>query len=360
MSPALTADTAADITAATARDASSDAVLESSRSQAAIPELSIIIVSFNTRELLRECLTSALHRSAAFTTEFFVVDNASRDGSAEMVEEAFPQVHLIRTTENIGFGRANNLALEQARGRYLVLLNSDAFLEEGTLERAIEHMDANPHCAAGGARLLGRDGSQQPSARMFHTVLQDAIVLSGLAYRFPHSRFFGHLDRTWSDLSQPASVDWIPGAFAILRPEALLRAGRFDPAFFLYYEEVDLCRRLKNAGYEVCYWPDLIVTHIGGESSRQLKTLEFSSIAAQVVLWRMRSSLIYYRKHHGSGAWAARRMEQLLYTASWLRNRWSRNEERRNRALRFHSLIRLMNQAWHDTHGGRISPPQPW
>lgn len=324
------------------------------------PELSIIIVSFNTRDLLRDCLTSALHMAAAFTTEIFVVDNASRDNSAEMVEHEFPAVRLIRTTENVGFGRANNLALQRARGRYLVLLNSDAFLQESALDRAIAHMDANPRCAAGGARLVGRDGSLQPSARMFHTVLNDALVLSGLAYRFPRSRFFGRLDRTWSDLSKPASVDWIPGAFAILRPEALQKAGYFDPAFFLYYEEVDLCRRLKNAGYEVCYWPDIIVTHLGGESSRQLKTLDFSSTAAQVVLWRMRSSLLYYRKHHGSRAWFARRMEQLLYTASLLRNRFSRSEERQRRAAYFRTLIRLMDQAWRDTNGGRISPPQPW
>ncbi|SEG52524.1 hypothetical protein SAMN05421819_3302 [Bryocella elongata] len=356
MSPAVIAETSQ----ATTLKALGDAGPKPDAREPVRPELSIIIVSFNTRELLRECITSALQLSAPFSSELFVVDNASRDGSAEMVAETFPQVRLLRTTENVGFGRANNLALEQACGRYLVLLNSDAFLHEDALQRAIAHMDANPGCAAGGARLISRDGSPQPSARMFHTVLGDAIVLSGLAYRYPRSRFFGRLDRTWSDLTQPASVDWIPGAFAILRPEALQRVGNFDPAFFLYYEEVDLCRRLKNAGYEVCYWPDIVVTHIGGESSRQLKTLEFSSIAAQVVLWRMRSSLLYYRRHHGSRAWAARRMEQLLYTASWLRNLASRSEERQRRAVHFRALIRLMNQAWRDTNGGRISPPQPW
>lgn len=324
------------------------------------PELSLLIISFNTRDLLRECLLSAIEATQTIATEILVVDNASRDGSAEMVAAEFPRVRLFRTTENIGFGRANNVALAEARGRYLVLLNSDAFLQDGALERAIAHMDAEPGCGIAGARLVSRDGSPQPSARMFHTVLTDAIVLSGLAHRYPRSRFFGRLDRTWSDLSQPASVDWIPGAFAIVRPEALERVGHFDPAFFLYYEEVDLCRRIKNAGYEVCYWPDVVVTHLGGESSRQLKTLEFSSTAAQVVLWRMRSSLLYYRKHHGASAWFARRMEQALYTASWLRNRWSKSPERQARARHFSTLIRLMEQAWKDTRGGRVSPPQPW
>jgi GT2 family glycosyltransferase len=114
---------------------------------------------------------------------------------------------------------------------------------------------------------------------------------------------------------QAAEVDWVPGAYSIIPANILREHGFFDPRFFLYYEEVDLCRRIKNAGYEVCYWPDVVVTHLGGESSRQLKTLEFSSTAAQVVLWRMRSSLLYYRKHHGASAWFARRMEQALYTS---------------------------------------------
>jgi cellulose synthase/poly-beta-1,6-N-acetylglucosamine synthase-like glycosyltransferase len=200
---------------APAQHASSDAT-----SDAPHPELSLIIVSFNTCDLLRECLTSTLQMASAFTTEIFVVDNASRDGSAEMVAQDFPSVRLLRTAENVGFGRANNLALQQARGRYVVLLNSDAFLQPGSLEHAVAHMDETPRCAAGGARLISRDGSPQPSARMFHTVLNDALVLSGLAHRFPRSRFFGRLDRTWSDLSQPASVDWIPGAFAILETAA--------------------------------------------------------------------------------------------------------------------------------------------
>lgn len=324
------------------------------------PELSLIFVSFNTRDLTRDCLQAALRAVDGITTEVFVVDNASRDGSAEMIAAEFPHITLLRSTQNLGFGRANNLALEQARGRYIVLLNTDAFLHDGALARAIAHMDATPRCGAGGALLVSRDGTPQPSARMFHTVLADFVVLSGLAHRFPRSRFFGYLDRTWSDLSAAASVDWIPGAFAILRPDALKNAGLFDPAFFLYYEEVDLCRRLKSAGYEVRYWPDVVVTHIGGESSRQMKTLEFSDTSAQVVLWRMRSALLYYRKHHGSGAWWSRRMEQALYVAGWLRNRSAKSPERQQRALHFRSLIQLMDQAWRETQGGRVSPPQPW
>jgi len=334
--------------------------LDTRAQQRAEFDISIIIVSFNTRDLLRECLTSVLKEASALHTEIFVVDNASTDGSAEMVAREFPTVELLRSDINLGFGQANNLALARARGRYFVLLNSDAFPAPGALARAIRHMDANPTCALGGGLLIGRDGAWQPSARSFHSVTGDAIVLTGLAAKFPRSRIFGSFDRTWADARISSSVDWVPGAFSILRPAALRETGFFDPAFFLYYEEVDLCLRLKHAGYSVWYWPDVVVTHIGGESSRQHKSLDFSSTAAQVVLWRMRSTLLYYRKHHGVRARFAFWMERTLYTFAMLRNSFTCNPERLARKQHFRAQRALLLQAWKDTDGGRTSPPRPW
>ena len=321
---------------------------------------SIIIVSFNTREILRECLDSVVREAINLSVEILVVDNNSNDGSPEMVEQNFPQVRLIRSTVNLGFGVANNLALHQAQGQYFVLLNSDAFFQPGALELAIRHMDETPECGLGGGLLIGRDGSWQPSSRSFHSLVGDAIVLTGLAAKFPHSKFFGHFDRTWADIYKPAPVDWVPGAFSIIRPAALAKTGAFDPAFFLYYEEVDLCRRMKQAGYAVWYWPDIVVVHIGGESSRQLKRLQFSSKAAQIVLWRMRSTLLYYRKHHGLQARLAKWLETFLYRITVLRNHFSRTPSRQERKHQYRTLIVLMNQAWRETRGGRISPPKPW
>jgi GT2 family glycosyltransferase len=323
-------------------------------------DVSIIIISFNTRDLLRECLDAVEKESAALCSEIFVVDNASSDGSAEMVEHEFPSVRLFRNDANLGFGRANNLALAHARGRYFVLLNSDAFLAPCALQRAIDHMDANPNCALGGGLLVGRDGAWQPSARSFHSVTGDAIVLTGLAAKFPRSRIFGRFDRTWADASIASPVDWVPGAFSILRPAALRHTGLFDPNFFLYYEEVDLCLRFKRAGYTVWYWPDVVITHVGGESSRQLTSLDFSSTAAQVVLWRMRSTLLYYRKHHGIRARFAFWMERTLYAAAVWRNSFTRDPERVQRKQHFRAQRALLLQAWKDTDGGRISPPRPW
>jgi GT2 family glycosyltransferase len=329
-------------------------------------DVSVIVVSFNTQAMLRQCLQSVLAECSrhALAAEILVVDNASSDGSADMVDHEFSAsaapVRLIRSDVNLGFGVANNVAFEAASGRYLVLLNSDAFFHPGGLRLALEHMDANPAAGIGGGRLVGRNGEAQPSARTFHSIWLDALVLTGLADRYPHSRIFGAPDRTWADPNQPAEVDWLPGAFLIIRRETLVEAGLFDPDFFLYYEEVDLCRRVQAAGFRILYWPDIVVTHIGGESSRQLRSLKFDETAAQVVMWRMRSTLLYYRKHHGAQAWLALWLEETIYNLRSFRNRNSSDPARRKRAGEFELLARLMRKAWHETDGGRVSPPQPW
>jgi GT2 family glycosyltransferase len=242
----------------------------------------------------------------------------------------------------------------------VVLLNSDAFLSAGALERSVANMDANPKAGIGGGRLIGTDGTLQPSARMFPTVLNDLLVLSGLAARFPRSRFFGRFDRTWADVGEPSEVDWVPGAFSIIRATALADVGRFDPRFFLYYEEVDLCRRMKHKGYSVWYWPDVSVVHVGGESSRQVPSLEISKAGAQLTLWRMRSMLLYYRKHHGLAVRSAMLMEILWHWMQSQRRRLSRNPERRIKSHSDRLLVSLMGRAWRETRGGRLSPAQPW
>ena len=326
------------------------------------PILSVIIVSYNTRDLLIECLETLIATASAIAHEIIVVDNASRDGSAERVAERFPHVTLIRSEVNLGFAAANNLGFRAARGRYLVLLNSDAFPQPGALERALAHLEAEPDIGLGGARLIGRDGEWQPSARSFPSPLNDLLTLSGLAARYPRSRFFGRFDRTWTDPMRPADVDWVPGAFSILRHDLLARIGDFDDAFFLYYEEVDLCRRIRAAGLRVRYWPDVVVVHIGGESSRTHEHLDMSAAGkgAQLTLWRMRSALLYYRKHHGwLGAWSARQVESIWHRLRAWRNGGDEPTRRVKRA-ESRAIVGLLEQAWRETEGGRRSPPRPW
>lgn len=324
------------------------------------PDFSVIIISFNTQKLLRECLQTVREASAGLAVETIVVDNASRDGSPQMVAAEFPEARLTRSEVNLGFGVANNAGIRQARGRYIVLLNSDAFLRPDTLALALKLMEDNPQCGAGGAKQVGRNGEYQFSARLFPNLRDELLMLSGLACKFPHSKFFGRYDRTWASPDEPCEADWFPGAFAVVRRAALENAGVFDPRFFLYYEEVDWFRRIKQAGWKIMYWPRLLVTHIGGESSRSLKAMDFSETGAQVTLWRMRSTLLYYRKHHGAQALARRWLENAVNTLSVARNAFSRDPNRKVRGRRSRRMIEIMNQAWRDTKGGRISPPVPW
>jgi GT2 family glycosyltransferase len=323
-------------------------------------DVSVVIVSFNTRAVLRECLQSVDREVGRLLVQVIVVDNASTDGSAEMVEQEFPGVLLIRSPVNLGFGRANNLGFEAAQGRFIVLLNSDAFLTEGALARSVAHMVADPHVGLCGGRLVGRDGAWQPSARMFPNLVNDLIVLSGLAARYPQSRFFGRPDRTWADEKEAAEVDWVPGAYSMVRAEALAAAGPFDPRFFLYFEEVDLCLRIRQKGYSIWYWPDIVVIHLGGESSRQIRSLELSPTGAQLVLWSLRSKFLFYRKHYGLRAFLAVLLEQVWYGLQYLRRCFSRDPHRRARARADRRMVSMMRQAWRETRGGRLSPSQPW
>lgn len=325
------------------------------------PDVSVIIVSFNTRDLLRECLNTLYRYCAGVALETIVVDNASRDESAEMVEAEFPDVLLIRSDVNLGFGPANNRGFERARGRYVVLLNSDAFLGESALARAVELMDCHPGVGLAGGLLVGRDGEWQPSARLFPSVLNEFLTLSGLSARYPGSRFFGRVDRTWADFREPAEIDWVPGAFSIVRREVLDRLQGFDERFFLYFEEVDLCRRIRSLGYGIAYWPQIEVIHIGGESSRTVEQLGFSSAGKQLTLWRMRSQALYYRKNHGAmAAWASMQLECGWHIArKWL-NRMRGGERAAPKVAESEALVELWRTAWRETRGGAVSPAQPW
>ena len=325
------------------------------------PQMSVVIVSYNTRALLRKCLFNLRYVASGLDYETILVDNDSRDGSAEMVAREFPSVKLIRVGSNLGFAAANNLAFARARGRYVVLLNSDAFPQPGSLRKAIELMEANPQAGLGGARLTGTDGSWQPSARSFPSPLNDFLALSGLAAKFPKSKFFGRADRTWADPNESGEVDWVPGAFSIIRRDLLERIGYFDENYFLYYEEVDLCQRIKRAGYQVWYWPEIVVVHLGGESSKTVSRLKLSSSGTQLVLWRMRSGLLYYRRHHGAlGALLALKIEDLWHRLRAWKNSVRPGDDRVAKAEESQTIVALLQQAWRETQRGAVSPARPW
>ena len=321
-------------------------------------DLSILIVTYNSRRLIDPLLTHLQQELAHLDAEVVLVDNASYDGTAQQVRAAHPWVRVIDSTTNLGFAAGNNLAARHARGRHLLLLNPDALPAPGALRRGITLMDQHPQAGLGGGELRGTDGSRQPSARMFPTLRDEFFTLAGLAARHPTSRLFGRLDRRWADPEQAALVDWIPGAFVFIPAAVWARLGGFDERFFMYYEEVDLCRRLQAAGLQVHYWPELKATHIGGASARTVAQAQVSKSGSQLERWRMRSALLYYRKQHGPAAAA------LLHALErgWhrLRQLKARLQGRAGCAAEFDAHCRQLAQAWHDTAGGQRCPARPW
>ena len=318
--------------------------------------LSIIIVSFNARIALENCLRNVFGLLGGLSSEVIVIDNASNDGSAEIVQHGFSEVRLIQNNRNMGFAMAVNQAAKIAKGKYLILLNPDTIIERGVFANAYKKMEKSSRAGAAGGLLLTPNGATQPSGRMFPSLLNSFLTMTGLASRFPRACFFRRGDRTWAPMEKDALVDWVPGAFTIIRKSVFDQLGGFDERFFLYYEEVDFCRRVKRAGYQVWYWPEIRVVHEGGVSAKTVTSQHFSECGLQITLWNFRSRFLYFYKHHGwLTAWAVKTMELLWHR---LRVLLRRNDKTKTAFSK--NISKLIKQAWEDTKGGKVSPPQPW
>jgi GT2 family glycosyltransferase len=216
-----------------------------------------------------------------------VVDNASADGSAEMVRECFPQARLLVNEENVGFARANNQAFRQANGRYVLLLNPDTRLLPDALAQLVDFMDSEPGAGAAGSRLLNPDGSLQPSCTPAPTLSREWWYLFHLDRLWPYSRY---PMRRW-DVQQSREVDVVQGAAMIVRRDVLAQIGLMDEGYFMYSEEVDLCDRVRAAGWRIYWVPQSQVIHYGGQSTRQA--------AREMFLRLYEGKLLYFRKRHG-------------------------------------------------------------
>jgi N-acetylglucosaminyl-diphospho-decaprenol L-rhamnosyltransferase len=258
------------------------------------PDLTVIIVSYNTEHLLDRMFESLYVSRGSLEIQFIVVDNASCDGSVQLLRTKYPDVELIENKTNIGFGRANNQALARVRGQYVLLLNTDAFLSPDTLVKSLAFMDAHQHCGVLGVTLVGVDGSLQPSCRYFPTPWNVFLQSTDLAWLFPCARLVD--DMTWDHKSE-RECDWVPGCFYLIRREVIEHVGLFDPRYFLYWEEIDHCRAVRSAGWSVIYFPHTKVVHIGGESAVSHGTLDVDS--RQLNVLQLESSLLYFRKHYG-------------------------------------------------------------
>ncbi|MCC7369116.1 MAG: glycosyltransferase family 2 protein [Chloroflexi bacterium] len=252
-------------------------------------ELSVIVVSFNTRELLASCIETVGERIGARSHQIVVVDNASSDGSAEHVAARFPNVVLVRNAENRGFAAAVNQGIEASTGRYLLLLNSDATLEPDAVERMCQHLDEHSNVAAVGGTLLNPDGSFQGSYADFPTLYSEVLLLSGLSRWLLPPTFPSH---TEAESQQARPVDWVCGAFVLLRRAAVEQIGGLDEAYFMYAEEVDWFFRARQAGWTTSYLPEARAVHLVAGSYRRDATRRREQI--------YRSKWLYFRKNHGT------------------------------------------------------------
>ncbi len=252
-------------------------------------ELSVTICSWNTREDLRACLASLEAIRTEVSFEVIVVDNNSEDGSPDMVAADFPWVRLYRMGQNLGFTGGQNFAMEQRRGRHVLLLNSDTIVHPGAFKTLLDYREAHPGVGIIGPKLLNSDGTLQYSARKFPQPVAALFRNTPLGKLFPNNRFTRtYLMQDW-DHSETREVDWVSGAALLATEDVIARIGLLDPAFFMYCEDVDYCFRCWQTGLKVVYLPDTVITHAIGRSASQTPNR---------MIWRFhRSMLRFYRKN---------------------------------------------------------------
>ena len=274
--------------------------------------LSICVVNWNTQGYLRECLAAlAQYPPDDMEMEILVVDNASADGSASMVAAEFPDVRLTASAVNLGYAEGNNLALASAIGDALLLLNPDVIVHPDSLTHAARFAASHPKLGAFGCRLVGTDGKTQPSLRSFPDPGPVLWEYLGVSRLFSKSRLFGAYRMTWFDYETVIEADQPMGSFLWISRAAYEAVGGLDPQFPIFFNEVDWCWRAKrDFGFPIYYTPEVVVTHYGGSSTRQVK--------ASMVRESHRSLLRFYDKHYPN---LAPPVKWLLRTAVLL-NEW--------------------------------------
>lgn len=265
-------------------------------------KLSVVIVSWNTADILRQCLESVFAHPPAAPFDVWVVDNASTDGTVAMVQQQFPQVNLLTNPHNVGFATANNQAMRQATGDYVLLLNPDTIVHAGALQTLVHFLDTHPQTGACGARLLNADGTLQHSCYPSPTLGRELLRMFHLDGRVRY-----HMEQWPTD--QPRPVEALLGACILARRNLVEAIGWMDESFFMYSEEIDLCYRIARAGWQLHWVPQAEIVHLGGQSTRQVKT--------EMFLRLYQGKLHYMRKHYGRGQ--AELYKMILALAAWSR-----------------------------------------
>jgi len=302
-------------------------------------DLSIVIVSWNVKELLERCLSSVAEccRRGSLQCEVIVVDNASADGSPEMIRRRFPDVKLIASEDNLGFVKGNNIGVAHSNGRHMLLLNPDTEVVGDALQTMVAYMDHHADVGAVGPMLLFPNGQVQPSRRRFPTLATAFLESTVLHPWFPKNRVLRHYYVQDRNDNEEQDVDWVIGACLLIRRRAWEQVGPLDEHFFMYSEELDWCHRLKQAGWRVVYIPDAKVVHHEGQSSIQV-------VPARHIYFQS-SKVLYFRKHHGAFAGEVLRLFLLatyVYQLCLEALKWAIGHKRLLRRERIAAYVRVL------------------
>jgi GT2 family glycosyltransferase len=256
----------------------------------ASPLVSVVVVSWNARNYLSQCLGSLTAEVCAYLMEIIVVDNNSSDGSPEMVEQEFPHVRLIREAENLGFAKANNIGIRESSGKYVALINSDVRVLKDCLTYLVDFADAHPEVGMVGPRIIGGDGKLQRSCKGFPTLWNMFCRALALDAIFRRSALFGGYLLNYRNHDELECADILSGCFWLARKDALDKVGLLDESFFMYGEDMDWCKRFWDAGWKLMFVPTAEVIHYGGASS--------SNAPLRFFIEKLRADFQYWRKHH--------------------------------------------------------------
>jgi GT2 family glycosyltransferase len=269
-------------------------------------DVSIVIVSWNTRDILRGCLRSIFEQTRETSFEVFVVDNNSHDSSAEMVRDEFPAVRLIANVQNRGFAAGCNQGMREASGRYTLLLNPDTIVLDDAISRCVRYADLHADVGVVGCQVLEDDSRIQRTGFSFPSPSNMFLGLSGLSRAFPRSRLFGRPQLSWWARDSEQDLDVVSGMFMLVRREAIAHVGLMDESYFVYAEEADWCYRFAKAGWRRVFTPCARIIHLdGGDKST-------SQISIKMFVQLQKSLMIYYRKNLGLGAWLSAKAIYIL------------------------------------------------
>jgi GT2 family glycosyltransferase len=235
------------------------------------PLVSVIVITFNGMEFVEACLSSVLKAVANVPAEIIVIDNGSRDGTKQFLESRFSQVQLVCNDKNLGFAPAVNQGFAKARGKYIFLLNQDTKMDPTAITQLLQRMEKDAGIGIAGPRFIGFDGRLQKSCRAFPRYRDLLYELTGLSYLFPRSRTFARWKMGWFDHLTEREVDQPMGAALMIRRELIEKIGGFDESFGIFFNDVDFCRRAKELGYINLYYPEAVVAHFVGGSTRKMK-----------------------------------------------------------------------------------------